>query len=215
MADPPNPTDPPSPPTPPAPSTGFTQEQLNDAAGRARNEGRSAAERDLLSALGIKDLDEGKGLIERLKTIDDKNKDELTRAAEKATKAESELEKLKGDHGVATLNSRIERSVLTKLLGEDGQNLLKKAEIIRRLVDVDSSVDDKDLEKTVEELAKTMPELFATVGGDPGGDGKGKPPARPAAPPGRPAPGGGGGASTPKDAATARLHERHPRTRPQ
>jgi hypothetical protein len=214
MAEPTGTTDPPNPPPPPAndPPKQFTQEHLNDAAGRARNEGRQTAERDILAKLGITNIDEATASLTRLKEIEDKNKDELTKAAEKATKAEADLEALKGSHGVATLNTRIERAVLTKLLGEEGTKLLDKAAIIRRLIDVDAKIEDKELTAAVEELAKTMPALFAVEGAGQGGDGNGgRAPARPAPAPGRPAPGGGSGNPTPKEAARILLHERHPR----
>lgn len=215
MAEPPSPTEPPSPPPPPAPDQPkqFTQDHLNDAAGRARNEGRQSAERDLLAKFGVTNIDDVKTALDKLKEIEDKNKDELTKAADKATKAEADLERLKGDHTVATINSRVERAVLTKLLGDKGQSLLDKAGIIRRLIDVDEKTDDKGLASAVEDLAKTMPALFVLEGEGQGGDGNGgKPPARPATPPpGRPAPGGGSGSATPAEAARTKLYERHPR----
>jgi hypothetical protein len=204
---------PPSPPPPPAETKPqFTQDQLNDHAGRARNEGRQSAEREFLGALGVTNIDDVKKSLKALQEIEDKNKDEITRAAEKATKAEADLEKLKGDHSVSTLQARVERTILTKLLGENAK-LLERATIIRRLIDVDAKAEDKDLSQAVEELAKTMPELFAASGEGQGGDGNGV--RRPAPSPGRPAPGGGSGPSTPEGAARTRLHERHPRTRPQ
>jgi 2-oxoglutarate dehydrogenase complex dehydrogenase (E1) component-like enzyme len=205
---------PPSPPPPPAPNTGFTQEQINDAAGRARNEGRQSAQKDLLESLGVKDVDEAKAILAAKREADEKNKDELTKAADKATKAEADLIRVTADHESASHNNRVQAAVLKKLLGEQA-TVLDKANVIRKLIDVDAKAEDKDLDAAVEALAKTMPELFSVVGAGQGGDGNGgtggKPPGRPATPPGRPAPGGGSGAATPADAARTKLYERHPR----
>lgn len=216
----PNPTDPPNPPTPPPaptpPGPGVPQEQVNDLVGRARNEGRGTAQREMLDKLGFKSLEEAEEAARRLKTIEDANKDELTKAAERATRAEAELETLKGGHTTATLSVRVETAVLRKLLGEDGGKVLTQASIIRKLIDVDSKAEDKDIEAAVVQLEKDMPQLFAssegTGSGNPPGGG-GRPPTPPAGrpPTGGPPRGDGGDA---KSRALTRLHERNPHVKP-
>lgn len=212
--DPPNPPAPP--PAPPAP-TAFTpeqQQQINDLIGRNRNEGKQSGQKELLEALGLTSLDDAKAKLKALADIEEKNKDEITKAADRATKAEADLNTTKSAHDKATLDNRVATAVLTKLLGDEGAKVLDKAKVIRRLIEVEGSVEDKDITTAVEELSKTMPELFSAPGNEGGGPPPKTVPGKPPPPPGRPAPGSSKEGGDPHALALTRLHERHPRTRP-
>jgi hypothetical protein len=208
-----DPQNPPPPPTPTPPSGAhLTQEDLNSAACRARNEGRSSGQKELLDALGIPSVEEAKAKLKVLADIEEKNKDELTKAADRATKAESELNETKGKHQTLELDTRIQVAVLQELLGDDAK-VLDRVRIIRRLIEVEGTADDKDIAAAVKELSKTMPELFPSLTGEGGSPPNGKPSGTPP-PPGRPKPGGSKDGGDPRTLALTRLHERHPRTNP-
>jgi len=185
----------------------FTQEDLSRVAAKEKDEGRRAAEKIWLDKLGVASVDEAETLIKAKKEADDAKLSELEKREKAATEAALKADKALGDATKTVLENRVERAVLAKILGESAQAAVTAAATIRKLVEVGAEADDKAITAAVEDLAKSMPQLFALPGNTNQAEpGKG----RPVPPPPPPAPGRPGKAPDPASDARTLLHKRHP-----
>lgn len=86
----------------------FSQDDLDRLAGKARQDGRTAAEKELLEKLGVTDLDTAAAAIKAAKDADEANKTELQKANEAREKAEKEAERANRLATTSIAISRIE-----------------------------------------------------------------------------------------------------------
>lgn len=218
----PDPTNPPPPiTTPPPPNTnpaaGLSQEDVNRIAAREKEEGKRAGQREMLSALGVTTVEEANEALKRLKDIDDKNKDDLTKAADKATAAETAAATATREHKSLTKTTRVRDEVLRAMLGENAK-VLDAALMVTRMIEIDDDADDKTVAAAVKAVQDTMPQVFQFSGQPstttrqpptPRGDGRDHQPVVTGAAPRTPA-----RTSDLSSKAMDLLHERHPRKSP-
>jgi len=204
-----------TPPPPPPPPSGtdnartFTQEDLNRVAAREKDEGKRSAERAILAALGVDDLDSAKKILADKQAADEAKLSEVDKREKAATKAQTEAAEAKATATKMTLDAKVERAILEKLLGEEQVKALSAAATLRRLIEVTPDADDKAISDAVTELATTMPHLFQVV--PPSNDGgNGRPPVKPSTPPPPGPPRSSSSSSGSRDEVTTLLHARHP-----
>lgn len=86
----------------------FTQADLDRIAGTTRGEAKTAAQKELLSTLGVADLEAAAALVAKAKEIEDANKTELERATERAIAAEAARDEATANARAAVVLSRLD-----------------------------------------------------------------------------------------------------------
>lgn len=176
----------------------FTQADLNRLLAREKSDGKRVAMAEALSALGVKDIDEAKGIITRVKDAEQKNLSDAEKAKNEAIAARQSADDEKALAAREKLQAMKERALIRAKIEDDQINLVSK------LVEVDDGADQDAVNAAVEDLKKAMPQLFAPAEDK-------QDPKPPGGNPGR-QPRKGNQTATPKDAALAVLHQRHPKT---
>lgn len=205
--DPPDPKDPPKPPVdPPKPKDlpepkTFTQEEVTAIATREKSEGRAAAIKQLMTDLGITDVEEAKALLAAAKEAEQAKKTEAEKAAEAAAKAEKDAKKATAEAAMERLTARIERKLISNGVPFEDE---KKLTRLRDMIKLEPDADDDAVKAAVDDLKKEMPELFQAKTTTP--KPKGPPGSNPGGPP------RGGGTENAHDKVQDILHKRHPKT---
>lgn len=174
----------------------FSQADLNRLLAREKSDGKRVAMAEALSALGVKDIDEAKNIITTVKDAEQKNLSDAEKAKNEAIKAREDADKEKAEAAREKLSAMKERALVKAKVADEQISLVAK------LVEVDDGADQDAVNVAVEDLKKTMPQLFEPANPDP------KPPG---GNPGR-QPRGGNNQQTPAQAAAAVLAARHPKT---
>ena len=174
----------------------LTQKQVNEIVKGRVGKAKEAAVAELLRELGLENTDAVKAMIQKAKDDEEKNKSELDKAKDEAVGNKTAAEAAKASLAATELNN----SVILALV-EQGLTVAA-AKISAKLVEVTEN-DEAKIKAAIEDLKKSMPQLFVKSDGTPitGGN------------PGTPPPGGGGNGSDPAANALKRLHERHPQTK--
>lgn len=145
-----------------SPEQKFTQADLDKIAGSARETGRKAAEKQLLEALGVPDLDQAKAALAAAREAEEAGKTELQKAQERA----AELERKAAEAEATALQVRLDAALEGSL--RDGGIKPERVAAAMRLADRSAlSVEDgqvKGLSEVIEALKAESPEWFgATV----------------------------------------------------
>ncbi len=162
---------------PPAPKAEgkFSQEDLDKIAGQARSDGRTAAEKELLKALGVEDLDAAKKILADQRAAEELGKSELQKAQDEAAKLRVEADEAKREAREHLALARIEGS-----LRDAGINPGRIPQALR-LVDLSQVTVEgsevKGVTEVVTALKTEVPELFGKpVVQAPAVGGEGSPP---------------------------------------
>jgi len=102
------PAAPPAPPAPPPSDRTFTQADLDKIAGESRDSGRKAAEKALLDALGVTDVEAAKTALAAAKAAEDAQKTELQRATEERDRLKAEAERAQALAATTLAGAKIE-----------------------------------------------------------------------------------------------------------
>ncbi len=86
----------------------FTQDDLDRIAGEARKDGRGTAERELLKALGVPDIESAKAALASAKAAEDEKKTELQRVQDEATALRAEAEAAKAEARASRIASALD-----------------------------------------------------------------------------------------------------------
>lgn len=148
---------------------GFSQADLNRAAGDARREGRESAEKKLADELGVP-LAEAKDLIKKARDQEESEKSEAQKAIDKA-KADSDA----ANERAAAAALREHRANIRDALRDEGVSK-ERLDAVTKLVDVEVGADDETIATAVAATKKDFPELFGgKSGGAPSSDTGGAP----------------------------------------
>lgn len=184
----------------------FSQAQLNRFLSREKSEGKKSGKKEVLEALGVKDLEEAQSLLKRVRDKEAESQSEAERAAEKARKDAEEADKAKKEAKLERVEARIERQLMKAKVKEGKEGKVAKLLDIDR--DEDPSADD--IKDAIETLQEDFPELFTSEDEE----GEEKEPKAPNRPSRRGDPGRPPRKQPQKDAsgkARSRLEERHGR----
>lgn len=154
-------------------STGrtFSQDDVNSAAGRARGEGREAAERQIAQDLGVS-LDEAKTIIQGHQEAQRQNQTELERLQGDHQKATSERDS--AQEQVFELESDI--AIRDELDALDVKPTRAKAalrQVDKEALDVDESGNLKGVKEAVAKVKEDLPEFFNEPADDDQSNGQG------------------------------------------
>jgi hypothetical protein len=148
----------------------FTQDDLNRAAGAARDEGRQKAFKDWLKKLGAGKLEDVEAGYQAY--VDQKKKDqtELEAAKETATQHKTKSSTLESELNALRVEREVERQALA--LGANPERLSAVVRLREpregEISDEDGKVDVQSVKASVEAVLKAYPEFkngAATVGG--------------------------------------------------
>ena len=145
--------DPSDPNADPDPDKTFTQEELNRKAGRARDEGRRAAEREVSEKLGVS-IDEAADIIKAAKAKADEQKSEAEREREAAEREKTAAAAERAEAAKERHFAKLERALLA------AEVPLKRVSKAVKLLEVEVGADDDAIEAAIEELEDEWPELF-------------------------------------------------------
>lgn len=147
------------------------QGELDGIAGKARQAGRDAAEKDLLAKLGVADIDAATAIIAANKAAEDAQKTELQKAIERAESAEKEREAATKSATTILAVTRVEGSL--RDAGVKPERLASALKLVDlSLVKVDGT-DVSGVAEVVESVKAMSPEWFgpAKPGGAPDASG--------------------------------------------
>jgi hypothetical protein len=137
----------------------LTQEAFERAVIQARKSARSAAEKRMLEALGVKTIEEAKALMTAKKS-NKEGGDEEADASELAQLRQQNAQ-LQADILKRETDGKIKDALIDAGLGG------KAASKAVKLVELDNSnPSDEEIEEAIVELKETMPALFATTSND-------------------------------------------------
>ncbi len=143
----------------------FTQEELDAVAGKARTEGRTAAEKELLKSLGIDSVEAAQAALKAHRDAEEASKTELQRAQDEAARLTAEVEAVKAQATTAVALSRLEGA-----LRDAGVNPARIPAALR-LVELDKlkveGTEVTGLLEAVESVKATSPEWFGARGTPP------------------------------------------------
>jgi hypothetical protein len=171
----------------------ITQAQLDEIIKTRVAKAKDSSVKELLKELGIEDKEQVKAVLSAAKEAEEKNKSELDKALGKSAEFEGKYTGTKKELDEFKLHVAIRDELVEQGLTP------AQAKISARLVDVTEN-DEAKIKASVEELKKTMPQLFQASG---------KPPVQ-GGNPGTPPPGGSGDGNDPDAIAKRVLYERHP-----
>jgi hypothetical protein len=185
----------------------FTQEDLSSTAGKARNEGRRAAAKELADKLGMS-IDEAAKRLAKLAEQEEAEKTEVQRAQEAAAAAEASRQKAEADAVEAKFEQRVYRKLSAAGVGsgcedEEADRRIAMARSILTGLGVTQESSDEEIAEKLAQAKADVPGLF-TAKSETGGQA-----ARSGVTNGRPPAGGQG---TPS--ALDRGRERYRSTRP-
>jgi len=144
----------------------LSQGELDKIAGKARQEGRTAAERELMASLGVDSLDTAKARIQAAQAAEDAQKTELEKATEERNKAVAERERAEQLALNAVSMARLEGALRDAgLKPERIPAAMKLADLSTLKVE---GTEVTGVAEAVEALKATSPEWFgANKGGAP------------------------------------------------
>lgn len=136
----------------------FTQKEVNRIMAREKKDGKSSGVREVLEALGVKDLEEAKSIIKTYRDDSDAKKDETTKAAEAAKRDREAAEEAKREALLERVDARIERQLMKAKVKEGKESKVAK------LLDIDREKDPSadDIKEAIEEIMEDFPELFTS-----------------------------------------------------
>lgn len=157
----------PAPPTPSAPAPGdsdkkFTQDDLTRIATREKQEGRTAAQNELLKSLGVETLDQAKDALKRQRDAEQSTLTQAQKDADKAAKDASEAAGVKAEALRERLMARVERALVRAGVA-DGT-----LDDVAKLVTVADDADADAILAAVEALKTRIPALFGPAPPEPG-----------------------------------------------
>ena len=142
----------------------FTQEEVNRIVASEKHKNQNSVYKDL----GFEDSETAKAFIEKYKAQEESEKDELTKAQEKAAELEAQKE------AEAEKTKMVEYKFKVVEEGCDPKNA---ADIVTLVVSKMS--DDKDFDDAFEDVKKAYPSMFESSNSSGGGTGSGGNPPRP------------------------------------
>lgn len=158
-------TPPPAPaagtPAPTAPAPDLTA--LQAAIDQANASGKTAAESDVLKALGFEKVDDAKAFIEAKRAEDDAKLTETDKAKNDAARAQAEATQAKAQLATFQAEQRVERALLAAgadVTDADGNLDADKLDMVRRLVEVDVNADATAVATAVQSVKDKFSALF-------------------------------------------------------
>lgn len=155
-------TSPPPEPPPTPPPAAVTQEQIDKLMGRARNEGKSTATREMLDELGVEDIESVKAALQAHQERLEADKTEVDRARDEAVQAKREAEQARAEAAQAQLSVRIDRALVEAKVETNALSY------IAELVKVEPSATDDEIREAIDSLKGDIPQMFAEPDGAPG-----------------------------------------------
>lgn len=179
----------------------FTQADLNRLLAREKSDGKRVAQAELLTTLGVNNMDEAKAVLEAAREAEAKNLSEAEKAKKDAETAKAASDTEKAEATKVRMAAMVERALLRAGIGIDDKDGDEQLELVARMIVVEPEATQDQVNEAVADLKKKMPQLFETTG---------KPdPKIPGSDPGR-QPRGAGNQPKPADQARAALMARHP-----
>lgn len=157
----------------------LTQDRLTRLLASEKDQGRRAAQRELLEQLGVETLDQAKAVLQREKEAEDARKTEAERLAEQARQDRAQAQADREAARQELLDSRVRAALIASGV-EDGEDLGDLVGLVKATSDDDSGT----IREKVDALRQRRPGLFTTAGPQDGftpaptGRGTGTPPAR-------------------------------------
>lgn len=143
----------------------FSQAELDAIAGKARGEGRTAAEKELLKALGVTDVETAKATLQRARELEDAQKSELERAQTAAQELTKRAEEAEGSLRETLVNSSVESALREAGINPARVKTAMKL-IDRSAIEVDGS-EVKGVTEAVAALKTETAEWFGATAGAP------------------------------------------------
>lgn len=151
----------------------FTQEEINRLMANEKRQGKASAEKAILEALGVSNVDEIKAIVEAKRKADESAKSETEKLAEALAQKDRELAEVKQKAELAE-KRRIEairdsaiRNALNDAHDTDTALLAfqtKNGAAIESLIDDNGNVDTKELEKLTSTFRSANAYLFKGTG---------------------------------------------------
>lgn len=163
--------------TPPA--GGLSQEEVNRIAAREKDQGRRAAQTELLQRLGVETIEEAEAILKSQKDAEDALKSQAQKDAEAAAKDRKEAQDALLAANTARHRALVDAALLRAGVPEAGLSAIS--------LDVEVGAESEAITEAVEKLKTALPGLFGEAK-------RAAPPANPGKPGAAPA-GGAGGAS--------------------
>lgn len=155
-------TPPPGSTEPPKGEGKFTQEDLDRIAGKSREDGRAAYEKELLKSLGVDSVDAAKEALEAHRAAEDANKTDLERVTAERDRAVQEAEATKAEATRIIAVTRMEGA-----LRDAGINP-ERLPAALKLVDLGAltveGTEVSGVSEAVESVKESSPEWFGTKG---------------------------------------------------
>lgn len=151
-------------------TAGFSQKDINKAAGKARDEGRQAALRELLGDLGVDSPETLKQVISNHREAEEAKKSDAEKMAKALEKAAKERDEAQSSKAAATqaateMARRSEaqlKAITSGVKPERIQAVLKLADLSDVEVSDDFSVDGETVLQRIEAVLEEYPEFAAT-----------------------------------------------------
>lgn len=138
----------------------FTQEQVNQFAGKAREEGRKSAAGELLNQFGVKSLDEIKAILDAKKKQDEEQLSELEKVNKLAAATQAARDALERENKALKLQRAFDQTV--QELNLEFVNAKAAADGFS-VLDMETIGDGDGMKGAIKKLNEDRPYLFKTA----------------------------------------------------